>query len=421
MIEQPTLADEVAAEGRGPLSHLRVLDLTQFLSGPFATQILGDLGAEIIKVEAPEGDMTRGLPPHFVGDQSAYYLSVNRNKRSIVLDLKSAEGKAALRQMALASDIVIENFRPGVLERLGLSYPEISKVKPEIIWCSLSGFGQDGPYRNRPAYDMIVQAQSGGMSITGEPKGRPVRSGIPMGDVGAGLYAVIGVLAAQAQRAVDGQGNYIDVAMLDCQIALLCYQGAYHLASGVVPERQGTGHDSIPTYRSFNSGDGNYFVITANTERMWRKLCDVIGKPDLADDSRFRTNEDRYRNRQELWNILEAEFLRSSAEEWVDLLIAAEIPAAVVNTLDQSLTDPQVLHRGMVLKMTDADGTTAAVPGNPIKLSRNALAKHSYPPRLDGDGMAILQSVLGFSADEAADFMKTQRASADKQRRGATA
>lgn len=421
MIEQPTPVDEIAAEGRGPLSHLRVLDLTQFLSGPFATQILGDLGAEIIKVEAPGGDMTRGLPPHFVGEESAYYLSVNRNKRSIVLDLKSADGKAALRKMALASDIVIENFRPGVLERLGLSYLEISKLKPEIIWCSLSGFGQDGPYRNRPAYDMIVQAQSGGMSITGEPTGRPVRSGIPMGDVGAGLYAVIGVLAAQAQRAIDGKGNYIDVAMLDCQIALLCYQAAYHLASGVVPERQGTGHDSIPTYRSFNSGDGNYFVMTANTERMWRNLCEVIGKPELAEDSRFRTNEDRYRSRQELWEILEDVFLRRSAEEWVDLLIAAEIPAAVVNTLDRSLADPQVLHRGMVLEMTDQHGATASVPGNPIKLSRNALAKHSYPPRLDGDGIAILQSVLGLSAQEAEEFLKSQRSSAAKPQPRASA
>lgn len=395
--------------GRGPLSHLRVLDLTQFLSGPFATQILGDLGAEIIKVEAPDGDMTRNLPPYFVGEDSAYYLSVNRNKKSIVLDLKTDAGKAVLRRLALASDVIIENFRPGVLERLGLSYSEVSREKPGVIWCSISGFGQDGPYRSRPAYDMIVQALSGGMSMTGEPDGRPVRSGVPVGDLAAGLYAVIGVLAAQAEKAVDGRGNYVDVSMLDCQVAMLCYQAAYHLASGDVPKRQGTGHDSIPTYRSFTSGDGNDFVMTANTERMWRRLCDVVGRPELADDERFRTNERRYANRNELWAVLEAEFLRKSADEWVAALLDAEIPAAVVNTLDRSLADPQVRHRGMVLEMADDAGHSVAVPGNPIKLGRSNLTDHAYPPGLDGDGVAILETVLGFGTEEAADFLADQR------------
>lgn len=405
--------------GRGPLSHLRILDLTQFLSGPFATQILGDLGAEIIKVEAPEGDMTRGLPPHFVGEESAYYLSVNRNKRSIVLDLKSDAGKTVLRRLALASDVVIENFRPGVLDRLGLSYAEISRQKPDIIWCSISGFGQDGPYRNRPAYDMIVQALSGAMSITGEPEGRPVRSGIPIGDLGAGLYAVIGVLATLAQRGVDGRGNHIDVSMLDCQVAMLCYQAAYCLTSGVVPKRQGTGHDSIPTYRSFTAGDGTDFVMTANTERMWRRLCDVVGKPDMADDARFRTNDRRYANRQELWAILEPEFLGKTADEWVEVLMAAEIPAAVVNSLDRGLTDPQVLHRGMVVALEDGTGNRALTPGNPIKLGRDALSENAYPPSLDGDGATILQSVLGFSAQEAAEFVAGQRATQAGSRRSA--
>ncbi len=400
--------------GRGPLSHLRVLDLTQFLSGPFATQILGDLGAEIIKVEAPDGDMTRGLPPHFVGDESAYYLSVNRNKRSIALDLKTDSGKAVLRKLALASDIVIENFRPGVLDRLGLSYADISREKPAIIWCSISGFGQDGPYCNRPAYDMIVQALSGGMSITGEPDGRPVRSGVPIGDLAAGLYAVIGVLSAQTQKANDGKGNYIDVSMLDCQIAMLCYQAAYHLTSGHVPSRQGSGHDSIPTYRSFTSADGTDFVMTANTERMWRRLCDVLGRPELAHDERFSSNERRYANRSDLWGILEPEFLHKPAVEWVEALVAAEIPAAVVNTLDRSLSDPQVVHRRMVLEMTDDAGNTVAVPGNPIKLGRSELSEHSYPPTLDGDGLSILTSVLGFGPQEVADFLTAHAADAHR-------
>lgn len=385
----------------GPLAHLRVLDLTQFLSGPFATQILGDLGAEIVKIEAPDGDMTRRLPPHFVGEESAYYLSVNRNKKSIAVDLKTEAGKQLVIDLALASDIVVENFRPGVLERLGLSHEDIRQKKPELVWCSISGFGQSGPYRNRPAYDMIVQALSGGMSITGEVDGIPVRSGIPIGDLGAGLYAVIGILAAQAGKSSNGEGNYIDVSMLDCQVAMLCYQAAYYLVSRQAPKRQGTGHDSIPTYRSFTCGDGSDFVTTANTERMWRRLCDVIGRPELPADARFLTNERRNANREALWEILEVEFLGKSAEEWVEDLREAEIPAAVVNTLDRSLTDPQVLHRDMVLKLANDVGQHASMPGNPIKLARDGHEKHRYPPALNADAEDILVSVLGLTPESA--------------------
>ena len=377
----------------GPLAHLRVLDLTQFLSGPFGTQILGDLGAEVIKIEAPEGDMTRRLPPHFIAGDSAYYLSINRNKKSMAIDMKTAEGKALVRRLALASDIVIENFRPGVLERLGLSYAEISAEKPEIVWASISGFGQNGPYRDRPAYDMIVQALSGGMSLTGEPVGRPVRSGIPIGDLAAGLYAVIGVLAAIEARGRTGHGEHIDVAMLDCQLAMLTYQAAYYLKSGQSPSRQGTGHDSIPTYRSFLCGDGNDIVITANTERMWKRLCAVLGHEEWSMDPRFVHNEDRYRNRYELWPLLEEAFAARDAADWVERLVEAEIPAAVVNSLDRALNDPQALHRNMVLSLDRGDGTRAQVAGNPIKFS-DRHEDHSYPPSLGQDALDILGDVL---------------------------
>ena len=392
-------------QDRGPLSRVRVLDLTQFLSGPYASQILGDLGAEVIKVESPDGDMTRRLPPHFVGTESAYYLSVNRNKRSLALDLKSEAGRALARDLALSCDIVIENFRPGILKRLGLSYEEIAAKKPAIVWCSISGFGQDGPYRDRPAYDMIVQAMSGGMSLTGEPDGPPVRSGIPLGDLAAGMYGVIGILAALADCRATGRGRLVDVGMLDCQVAMLSYQAAYHLASGEIPDRQGRGHDSIPTYRAFTCGDGADIVITANTERMWANLCRVLGRSDLAEEERFRTNERRYANRAALWEILDAAFAAKPAAAWVDDLLAAEVPAAVVNTLDRSLGDPQVAHRNMVLRLAGPAGEQLRVAGNPIKFAGEAEVAHRYPPQLGADNRAVLSSVLGLS-DERIDLLE---------------
>ncbi len=386
----------------GPLSRLRVLDLTQFLSGPYATQILGDLGAEVIKVESPDGDMTRRLPPYFVGSESAYYLSVNRNKRSLVIDMKSDSGRELVRDLALSCDIVVENFRPGILKRLGLSYEAISAKKPGIIWCSISGFGQDGPYSDRPAYDMIVQAMSGGMSLTGEPDGPPVRSGIPLGDIASGMYGVIGILAAVTERHETGRGKQIDISMLDCQVAMLSYQAAYYLASGQVPNRQGRGHDSIPTYRAFTCGDNIDVAITANTERMWGNLCGVLGRSDLAEDARFRTNEQRYANRIALWDILEKRFAEKPAAAWVDELLVAEVPAAVVNTLDLSMNDPQVHHRNMVLALGGPEGERLRVAGNPLKFTGELEIDHRYPPKLGADNRAILSSLLGLS-DERID------------------
>lgn len=388
-----------SARNAAPLHNLRVLDLTTFLSGPFATQILGDLGAEVIKVEAPDGDMTRTLPPYFVGSESAYYLSVNRNKRSVVIDLKTDEGKSLVRELVMASDVVVENFRPGVLDRLGLSYASFADAKPSLIWCAISGFGQDGPYRDRPAYDMIVQAMSGGMSLTGETEGHSVRSGIPLGDLSAGMYGVIGLLAALHARSETGKGRMVDVAMLDCQMAMLSYQAAYYLTSGKIPGRQGRGHDSIPTYRAFTCGDGADLVMTANTERMWRALCDVIGMPALIEDARFKTIDARHEHRRELWAIIEDAFRSKSAAEWVDTLLAASIPAAVVNTLDRSLSDPQVLHRNMVIELAGAQGDQLRVTGNPVKFVGEDVFQHRYPPALGADEEAVLEGVLGLPHD----------------------
>ena len=388
-----------------PLEGIRVLDLTQFLSGPYATQILGDLGADVIKLEPPQGDPIRVVPPHFVGDMSAYFLCINRNKRCVAVDMKVAEGCELVKKLALASDIVMENFRPGVLERLGLSAEALRREKPSLIWCSLSGFGQDGPYRNKPAYDMIVQALSGGMSLTGEAGGAPVRAGIPIADLGAGLYSTIAVLAALNKRHETGLGETIDVSMLDCQAAMLCYQAAYYMHSGAVPGRQGRGHESIPTYRSFACKDGVSIVITANTERMWQGVARVLKREDLLADPRFTTNKERLANKEALWPILDAAFRTRDADEWLPLLEAEEIPVGVVNTLDRVVSDPQILHRKMVLELESEDGMRVGVMGNPMKFSDSPAEVQNYPRALGADTATVLGELLKLSADEIAELI----------------
>lgn len=388
------------------LAGLRVLDLTQFLAGPYATMIFADLGAEVIKLEAPVGDWSRVLPPNFVGEDSAYYLSINRNKRSIVVDMKSPEGLEIVKRLADESDFLIENFRPGVLDRLGLTYDILSQRNPGLIWASISGFGQTGADRDRPAYDMIVQAISGGMSMTGEPGRSAVRSGIPLGDLSAGMYAVIGALAALEERRRSGRGQYIDISMLDCQVSMLCYQAGYYLHSGKNPGRQGWGHDSIPTYRGFNCANGTSLVITANTERMWQGLCDVLAISDMKEDVRFILNEDRYANREELWPILEGAFMRQRAEHWVPRLLEAGIPVGEINNLEKALSNPQILARDMVLDLSDENGGSIRVAGNPVKMSRTPMDTHSYPPKLGGETADILIDILGVDEEELARLVE---------------
>jgi crotonobetainyl-CoA:carnitine CoA-transferase CaiB-like acyl-CoA transferase len=390
------------------LKGITVLDLTQFLSGPFATQILGDLGADIIKLEPPQGDPIRAVPPHFVGETSVYFLCINRNKRTVAVDMKTAQGRALVKKLALACDVVMENFRPGVLERLGLAAEALRREKPDLIWCSISGFGQDGPYRNKPAYDMIIQALSGGMSLTGEEGGLPVRAGIPIADLGAGLYATIAVLAALNRRHATGKGETIDVSMLDCQAAMLCYQAAYYMHSGVVPGRQGRGHESIPTYRSFACKDGVSMVITANTERMWQGLARVLKREDLLSDPRFATNKERLAHREVLWPILDRAFVARSADEWLPLLEAEEIPVGVVNTLDRVVNDPQIRHRNMVMSLEGGAGQRARVMGNPIKFKDAAGEGADYPRELGADTAAVLSDVLRLSPDEIATLIRAK-------------
>lgn len=391
--------DTPLEQTHGPLAGIRVLDFTQFLSGPFGTQILGDLGAEVIKIEAPSGDLARTVPPHLIEGDSTYFLSINRNKRSIVIDLKSDVGADLALRMVDNCDVVIENNRPGVMDRLGLGFAAVQARNPKAVYCSISGFGQTGPDRDLPAYDMIVQALSGGMSMTGEAGRPPVRAGIPIADLGAGMYAVIGILAALQERQRTGRGRFVDVSMLDVQLALTSYQGASALLTGTSPGPQGRGHESIPTYRAFTCADGVDIVVTANTERMWLDLCRALGLADLGTDPRFATSALRLTHRTELWAVLEPRFRERDSVHWIAGLSAVSIPVGPVLNLCSALGSPQAAERGMVAAMHSAAGSTVRVPGDPLKMAAPSRAP-SYPPHLGEHTEHTLSQWLGL--DEAA-------------------
>lgn len=381
------------------LQKLRVVDLTTFLSGPFCTQILADLGAEVVKVESLEGDSSRVIPPHFVGDDSAYFLSTNRNKRSISVDLKTAAGCEIARALIADADVVVENFRPGVCARLGLDPDELQALNPALVWASITGFGRDGPWANRGAYDMIVQAASGVMSLNGEPEGSPVRLGVPAGDLVAGLYTVIGILAAVQDRDRTGMGQRVDVAMYDAQLATLSYQAAYALIGGVTPSAQGSRHDSIPTYRTFRAKDDRIVAVTANTDGMWRSACDVLGVPELVDDPLFANGAMRLVNKEALWQHWEAAFATETADYWVSRLNERGVPSSTIKTVPEALADSQAVGRQMVLEF-ECGSQVARVAGNPVRLSGAGSGAHSYPPSLGADTDELLRERLQMTAEQ---------------------
>jgi len=384
-----------------PLKGYRILDLTTFLSGPFCTQILADLGAEVVKIEPPEGDLSRSVPPYFIGEDSAYFFSANRGKKSVAVDIKQPDGLNLVRGLINVADVVVENFRPGVAARLGLDVDTIRGERPEIIWASISGFGQTGPWKDKPAYDMIVQALSGTMSLTGEP-GRPaVRLGIPAGDIVAGMYTAIAINAALADRERSGHGRFIDVAMLDGLLAMLSYQSSYALFSGTSPQRQGARHDSIPTYRSFVGSDDEELVVTANTERMWKGLCKALALSELIEDERFRTPRDRLNNKDALWKILEAAFLTKPAAVWVEKLEEYEVPTALIKSVPQALDDARAAGRNMIISFEAANeqgtDTKVEVVGDPIKFPGAEVSLPTSPPSLGSANERILKEWLGMS------------------------
>ena len=367
---------------RPVLSDIRVLDLSRVLAGPLATQVLGDLGADVIKVERPqEGDDTRHWGPPFVGDDAAYYLSLNRNKRSITVDLKTPEGIDAVRRLATGSDVLIENFRPGLLAELGLDLEDLRRTTPGLITCSLTAFNDDVPDgARRPGYDIMVQALSGLMSVTGEPGGEPVKAGVALLDVITGLQAAIGILAALHDRTGTGRGRHVSVSLFDASAAAMVNQAANHLIGGIVAGPMGTAHPNICPYQAFHASD-RPFILAAGNDRLFRRTCEVVGHPGWADDPRYATNEERVRHRDELIPLLGASFSTKSAGEWIEALEAASVPCAPIRAMDEVFASPE--GAGIVESVRDpARDTTLRLVRNPIRFDGRALDTRRAPPLL---------------------------------------
>ena len=390
----------------GPLDGIRVLDLTRVLAGPYCTMFLGDLGAEVVKVEQPGiGDDTRGWGPPFTGGESAYFLCVNRNKKSITIDLKSTEGVALLRRLAERADVLIENFRPGTMERLQLGEKDLRAANPRLIYASLSGFGADGPMSDAPGYDLIVQAWGGLMSITGPADGEPSKVGVAIIDLVAGLMLGKSIAAALFAREKLGVGQKIDTSLLEAEVACLINVGSNYLVEGNIPRRWGNAHPSIVPYQSFKTEDG-YLVIGVASEGIWRRFCQAIGRAEWADDSRFEKNSNRVENRSLLIGLLAEIFLSRSTDEWLKLLNSAEVPCAPVQTVDQVFKAPQVLHREMLVQVEHPTAGTVRMAGIPVKFSLTPASVRLPPPLLGQHNEEVLESWLEMNDKEISELKR---------------
>ena len=386
----------------GPLSGVRVLDLTRVLAGPWATQTLADLGAEVIKIEKPgEGDDTRGWGPPFLknadgstGD-AAYFASANRGKHSVCIDMAKPEGQSLIKALAAKSDILIENFKVGGLAKYGLDYASLKASHPRLIYCSITGFGQNGPYANRAGYDFMIQGMSGLMSITGEPDGQPMKVGVAFADVFTGLYSVIGILGALHHRNQTGQGQFIDMALLDSQVSVLANQGLNYLVGGKIPQRLGNAHPNIVPYQTFETADGHIIVAVGN-DRQFAEYCRII---DVEVDAKFATNRGRVEGRAELIPLLTLPMKKQTTAHWVAAFESAAVPCGPINTIDQVFADPQVLARGLQIGQTRVDGVQVPGIANPIVMSETPIEYDRAAPRLGDSTVLVLADVLGLSAD----------------------
>lgn len=381
------------------LEGIRVIDLTTFMSGPFASMVLADLGAEVIKVEQPDkGDASRHIPPYFHKGESLYYLSLNRNKRSLTLNLATDEGREVFYNLVKKADIVIDNFRPRVLTNLGADYNRLREINPGIICCSISAFGPEGPYGSRPAYDLIIQALSGAMSMTGEEGRGSMRLGVPMGDLAGSMWAVVGILAALYHRKMTGQGQLVDISLLDSLVSLITYPALYYSYGGEVAKPLGSGHQAIVPFQVFKTKD-YYLAVACPREKFWVLLCKALKVPEFTSDPRFLTMGDRLKNKEELYGILESLFSQKTNAEWEEILVKAGVPCAPVNTIDRVFVDPAIQQRGMVISI-DHLGEELQSFGNPIRMSETPIRDYHSPPRLGADNRELLRNLLGYGLEE---------------------
>jgi crotonobetainyl-CoA:carnitine CoA-transferase CaiB-like acyl-CoA transferase len=401
----------------GPLGHVRVLELSRVLAGPWAAQTLADLGASVIKVEKPgAGDDTRSYAPPYAANrdgsqssESAYFLSTNRGKRSVTIDFIHPEGQKLVQALAAKSDVVIENFKVDGLAKYGLDYPSLQPLNPGLIYCSITGFGQTGPYRHKPGYDFMIQGIGGLMSITGEPDqrpgGGPMKVGVAVADIFTGLYAAIAILGALAHRDRTGGGQYIDLALLDTQVAVLANQAMNYLVTGVAPQRLGNAHPNIVPYQVFVASDGHIIVAVGN-ENQFARMCEVIGRSELASDARFATNASRVNNRDELIAILQGIFAARTMRDWLESLERAGVPCGPINTVADVFADPQVQARGLKLDLPHPSIGLVPSVANPIKYSATPISYSSAPPMLGVDTDEILREMIGVPPEEIARLRK---------------
>jgi crotonobetainyl-CoA:carnitine CoA-transferase CaiB-like acyl-CoA transferase len=388
------------SKNRPPLKGIRVIDLTRIIAGPYCTMVMGDLGAEVIKIEQPKiGDETRAWGPPWVEDKvSAYFVAINRNKKSLTLNFKHPKGIKIFQDLVKQADVVIENFRPGTMEELGIGYEALKKFNPRIIYCDITGYGTTGPYREKPGVDVIVSAVGGLMSITGEPDGEPVKVGVPLTDVMTSLYVFGSVSSALYQREKTGEGQRISINLLAMQVATLINIGSNYLVGGIVPRRWGSAHPNIMPYEAHRAKD-DYLIFGVINERMWLSFCDLLALNELKEDPRFADNSRRLQNRKVLTEIIDGKLAEKTVAEWIPLFDKAGIPCGAINTFDRVFDDPQVLHLGLVKEVEHPKYGKVKIVGPPARFSRSAVGIQSAPPVLGEHNQEILTRLLGYSAD----------------------